>query len=125
MRSLSAYLETPRRSSRTVAGQKKTSRQCIAMVDIRYPWIALKHVVNPLDNPVLFMKIGLVLSTLTIFAVIKPKEYTFLDMIFTLFYGRPNALTEPDGRTVKTFREASVAMRIIAVTTIALLAIIG
>eukprot|EP00899_Mesostigma_viride_P004068 jgi/Mesvir1/13662/Mv21260-RA.1 len=71
------------------------------------------------------LRIALVVFTISLFAILKPKEYTFLDILHTLFYGRPNALTEADGQTVKKFREAPVSMRTIAVITIALITVMG
>eukprot|EP00899_Mesostigma_viride_P001665 jgi/Mesvir1/1149/Mv17656-RA.1 len=88
-------------------------------------WTTLRSYVNPFEHPVVFAKIALVVFVISLFAILKPKEYTFLDILHTLFYGRPNALTEADGQTVKKFREAPVSMRTIAVITIALITVMG
>eukprot|EP00899_Mesostigma_viride_P001295 jgi/Mesvir1/11166/Mv02182-RA.1 len=76
-------------------------------------------------KPVLFAKLAIVLVAVAILSIIKPKSYRFLDVVHTLIYGRPNSITKPGSDEVLVQREATKAMRIIAASTMLIVAIIG
>eukprot|EP00899_Mesostigma_viride_P002679 jgi/Mesvir1/12411/Mv00579-RA.1 len=76
-------------------------------------------------KPVLFAKLAIVLVAFSILFILKPKSYRFLDVFHTLIYGRPNSVTKPGSDEVLVQREATKAMRIIAASTMLIVAIIG
>eukprot|EP00899_Mesostigma_viride_P011148 jgi/Mesvir1/20033/Mv13284-RA.1 len=83
------------------------------------------RIVALLYKPVLFAKVAIVLVAFSILFIIKPKSYSFLDVVHTLIFGRPNSVTKPGSDEVLVQREATKAMRIIAASTMLIVAIIG
>eukprot|EP00899_Mesostigma_viride_P017976 jgi/Mesvir1/2617/Mv05576-RA.1 len=66
-------------------------------------------------SPILMAKVAIVCVSIAILFILKPKSYRFLDVVHTLMYGRPNSVTKPGSDEVLVQREATKAMRIIAV----------
>eukprot|EP00899_Mesostigma_viride_P018592 jgi/Mesvir1/26734/Mv20510-RA.1 len=76
-------------------------------------------------KPVIAAKIVIVLIAIVALSYKKPKDFTFLDVISVLVYGKPSNITKPNSNEVLVQREATKIMRIIGASTLLTVAIIG